>query len=499
MLLKPLLQRPMSVLKRAKSLNFYLNPFLSTDSFFQWRLSHSVPSKADENFDLQSTTTHLHSHVQSRLDYKKLQANLQKAIENVKNRFSDANPSLVIELYEKQATKKHQINQLRAKRNQIAKQLGTFLQRKDPILFEQLKEKGIQIKQEITIYEKELEEILVQLEMEALKIPNDTHPEVPIGQEEASKMIQEIGTKRIFTDFEPQEHYEIAIRLGLLDIPSGSKVSGSKFVYLCNEAALMELALVQWTLFKLRQRGFEILFPPDIAHYKMVEGCGFHPRNREACQIYSIANTDLCLTATSEITLAGMKSNEILKTSSLPLKLAGFSHCFRTEIGHGGRETRGIYRLHQFSKVEMFGFTKNQNQAENFFQEMIDIQIEMLNELGLYCQIFDMATGDLGGPAYRKFDILAWMPGRKKFGEISSMSNCTDYQARRLNIRHKENKIDHISFVHTLNGTACAVPRLLIAILETYQQKDGSVLIPQVLQPFMGGQDSIRPRTTTTG
>ncbi|TMW69673.1 hypothetical protein Poli38472_001829 [Pythium oligandrum] len=437
-----------------------------------------------ETTESADASAHIHGHVQARLDYKKLAANLEDAIANVKKRFSDANPALVAELYEQQAKKKHEINLLRAERNTNAKQLGQAKAKGvSDEEFEALRARGQALKTEIAENEEALEALLVQLEAEAMKMPNDTHPDVPVGEEADSAIVAMHGKKPGF-DFEPKDHYDLAMDLELLDTHTAAKVSSSKFVYLCNEAAMLELALVHWTLSKLRARGFTVWFPPDVAHYKMVEGCGFHPRG-EATQIYSIANSDLCLTATSEITLAAMKSNEIIPSTSLPLKYAGFSHCFRTEVGHGGRQTRGIYRIHQFSKVEMFGFCADMEQSLKFFDEMVAIQTEMYTELGIHFQIVDMATADLGNPAYRKFDILAWMPGRGEYGEISSMSMCTDYQARRLNIRHKHRKEDPTQFVHTLNGTACAVPRLLISLLETYQQKDGSVVIPEVLRPYM--------------
>lgn len=437
-------------------------------------------------------TAHMHAHVQARLDYKKLAANLDDAIANVQKRMSDANPALVVELYQQQAKLRHEVNLLRAERNVTAKQLGMAkASGLSDHEFDALRQRGQEIKKEIAACDDELADVQAKLEDEALKIPNDTHPDVPVGDEAASVVVRVGGEKRAF-DFEPQDHYDLATALELIDTQTAAKVSGSKFVYLCNEGAMLELALVHWTLSKLRARGFTVMFPPDVAHYKMVEGCGFQPRG-DATQIYSIANSDLCLTATSEITLASSKSNEILSTASLPLKLAGFSHCFRTEIGHGGRSTRGIYRIHQFSKVEMFGFAANMAQSEAFFAEMVDIQTQMYDELGLHYHVVDMATGDLGAPAYRKFDILAWMPGRGEYGEVSSMSMCTDYQARRLNIRHKQRKEDPTAFVHTLNGTACAVPRLLISILETYQQQDGSVVIPEVLRPYMGMQEVILP------
>ncbi|KAG6613018.1 serine-tRNA ligase [Phytophthora cinnamomi] len=467
---------------------------VAPSSFFSSSIATTAALAADDA----ELSSNLHGHVKARLDYKKLVDNVGAAVANGKKRFSEGDPQLVADLYQRQSKLRHRANLLRAERNTHAKQLGQAAAARKQQgteaqeAFEALRLRGQELKREIADVEGELTQVSTQLELEALKIPNDTHPDVPVGAEEDSRVVLTHGEKPVF-DFKPKDHYDLATDLELLDTQSAARVAGSKFTYLCNEGAMMEIALVHWTLSKLRARGFKVMFPPDVAHYKLVEGCGFQPRG-EATQIYSIANSDLCLTATSEITLAAMKSNEILPTPTLPLKYAGFSHCFRTEIGHGGRLTRGIYRIHQFSKVEMFAFCANETQAQQFFDEMVEIQTSMYAELGLHYELVDMATGDLGAPAYRKFDLLAWMPGREEYGEVSSMSMCTDYQARRLNIRHKDPKDEGAgtSFVHTLNGTACAVPRLLISLWETYQQEDGSIVIPEVLRPYMGGQEVIR-------
>lgn len=441
------------------------------------------------------STASLHSHVKARLDYKHLVNNVEAAIENVKRRGSDGKPQLVVDLYQRQAKLQHVVNQLRNERNAQAKRLGQVAQHQAidaTSAFHELRRRGQELKDELCHVKTELRHVSTELEREALKLPNATHPDVPVGGEAQSRVVLTHREKPTF-QFQPKDHADLATTLGLIDTHTGAKVAGSKFTYLCNEGAMMELALVHWTLTKLRAHGFQVVLPPDVAHYKLVEACGYHPRG-DATQMYSLANSDLCLTATSEITLAAMKSNSILPTQSLPLKYAGFSHCFRTEIGHGGHTTRGIYRIHQFSKVEMFGFCANATQAQAFFDDMVAIQTALYDELGLHYQLVDMATAELGAPAYRKYDVMAWMPGRKAYGEISSMSMCTDYQARRLNIRHKAGHTasSGTSFVHTLNGTACAVPRLLISLWETYQQADGSIVIPEVLRPYMNGQAVIR-------
>jgi seryl-tRNA synthetase len=263
-----------------------------------------------------------------------------------------------------------------------------------------------------------------------------------------------------------------------------------------NEAVLLELALVQYALERVRAAGFTIFTTPDLARDDVLEGIGFLPRGPEA-QIYSVQNSDLSLVATAEITLGGSQKDQTIDVKNLPMKHAGLSHCFRTEAGAHGRATRGIYRVHQFTKVEMFGFTEPDLTTSNdFLQMVVGIEEEVFRGLGVPYRLIDTCTGDLGGPAYRKFDLEAWMPGRGEsgeYGEVTSASNCTDYQARRLGIRCKSADRKGTQFVHTLNGTAVAVTRALIAILENFQQADGSVVIPEVLRKWVG-QDRIGPR-----
>jgi seryl-tRNA synthetase len=233
--------------------------------------------------------------------------------------------------------------------------------------------------------------------------------------------------------------------------------------------------------------GYTPVLTPDVARQEILEGIGFIPRGPET-QIYGIENSDLCLIATAEITLGGLHRDKVFDELGLPLKYVGLSHCFRTEAGAPGRETRGLYRVHQFTKVEMFAFC-TPDQSEGIHQELLAIEEKVFQGLQLPYQIIDTCTGDLGGPAYRKFDLEAWMPGRGRegeFGEVTSTSNCTDYQSRRLNIRYKVPGQKGTHLVHTLNGTAVAVPRAILAILENNQREDGSITVPAVLRPWMG-------------
>nr|AFK33798.1 unknown [Lotus japonicus] len=261
------------------------------------------------------------------------------------------------------------------------------------------------------------------------------------------------------------------------------------------------MALLNWTLSEVMKRGFTPITTPEIVRSSVVEKCGFQPR-ADNTQIYSIEDSDQCLIGTAEIPVGGLHMDSILADSLLPLKYVAFSHCFRTEAGAAGAATRGLYRVHQFSKVEMFVFCRPE-ESEYYHQELIKIEEDIFSSLGLHFKILDMASEDLGAPAYRKSDVEAWMPGLERFGEISSASNCTDYQSRRLGIRYRPSEalapgpkkskgnLAPPQFVHTLNATACAVPRMIICLLENYQQEDGSVLIPEPLRPFMGGLNII--------
>jgi seryl-tRNA synthetase len=301
-------------------------------------------------------------------------------------------------------------------------------------------------------------------------------------------VVATVGTKPSF-DFKPRDHVELCEKLNLADFEAGTKVAGQKFYFLKNEAVLLELALIQYAMTKLVAQGYTPIITPDVAKTDILEGIGFLPRdNAETRQVYTIADSDLCLIATAEITLGGMHADQIFTEAELPKRYVGLSHCFRTEAGAAGRDTRGIYRVHQFTKVEMFAFCTPE-QSEALHQEIRAIEESIFAGLGLPYQVIDTCTGDLGGPAYRKYDLEAWMPGRGtggEYGEVTSTSNCIDYQARRLGIRYRPTDKKGTAFVHTLNGTAVACTRALIAILENYQQADGSVLVPEVLRPWVG-------------
>jgi seryl-tRNA synthetase len=290
--------------------------------------------------------------------------------------------------------------------------------------------------------------------------------------EEDNRELKRWGEPPKFS-FPPMDHLQLAQELDLIDFESAARVSGPKFYYLKNEAVYLELALTRYVLDTLQNEGFVLTITPDIAKEEVVEGIGFNPRGEE-------------LVGTAEITLGGYYAGQILAAEDLPIKMAGISHCFRREAGAAGQYSKGLYRVHQFSKVEMFIFCKPE-QSEPMHQYLLDIEERFFQGLEIPYRVIDTCTGELGGPAYRKFDVEAWMPGRGEegdWGEITSASNCTDYQARRLAIRFKEEGRNQ--FVHMLNGTAVAISRALISILENHQQSDGSVRIPEKLVPYTG-------------
>lgn len=351
-----------------------------------------------------------------------------------------------------------------------------------------LVEKGRALRERVAELEAQLATVETQVRAALMTVPNLTHPDAPRGGEADSKTVRTWGTPRQF-DFKPLDHVALAEKHQLIDLEAGARVAGHGFYFLKNEGVLLELALTQFAVQKLLQHGFVLHTTPDMAKMEVLEGTGYQPRGNET-QIYSIAGTDLCLVATAEITLGGTLKDQILESTQLPIKMAGISHCFRTEAGAHGKATRGIYRVHQFTKIEMFGFTApDVAQSDALHTEIVAIEEEIFQGLGVPYRVLDIASGDLGGPAYRKFDLEAWMPGRGdagEWGEITSASNCTDFQSRRLGIRCKSPDWKGTRYVHTLNGTAIAVTRAIIAILENYQQSDGSIIVPEVLRPWVG-------------
>ena len=352
---------------------------------------------------------------------------------------------------------------------------------------------GRRLKEEVAGLEKRLAESRETLRALMLSIPNLLYPGLPEGGEEDFRELRRVGEPRKF-EFEPLDHVELNEKLDLFDFEAGAKVVGPKWYYLKNEAVLLELALQRMAFDYVMEAGFTPFATPDVARREIVDGLAFSPRGAET-QIYSIAGTDLDLIGTSEITLGGIHADALIDEADLPLRMAGISHCFRTEAGSAGRESKGLYRVHQFSKVEMFAIVRPED-SEAMHDELVAIEERILQALEIPYRVIDIAAGDLGASAYRKFDIEGWMPMRGDgggYGELTSASNCTDYQARRLKTRFRRAGAKKSELVHTLNGTAIAVPRTIVAILENHQRVDGSVAIPAALQGYLGFE-SIGPR-----
>lgn len=315
------------------------------------------------------------------------------------------------------------------------------------------------------------------------QIPNLPAVDVKIGKGESeNEVVKKWGEPTKF-DFIPKDHLALGIALGILDFETGAKVTGSQYYYLYGDGALLELALVRFALDLLVKEGFTPVITPDLARSRFYLGTGYTPQGEEA-QTYTINNSDLGLIATAEVTLAGKHADEVIPEAKLPLKYAGYSHCFREEGGAYGKYSKGLYRVHQFTKVEMFVYCQPE-ESDKMHDCLLSIEEKIYQALGLPYRVLKMCSGDLGAMAAQKYDVEVWMPGRGEYGEVTSTSNCTDYQARNLNIKYK-GKDGKNEFVHMLNGTAIATSRTIIAILENYQQQDGSVKIPEVLQSYLG-------------
>ena len=376
------------------------------------------------------------------------------------------------------------VEEIRRRQNEVAQATGKA---KDPAKRAELIDEGKNLKAQVGDREEQLRVMDDEIRQRLRRVPNLTHPDAPVGRtEEDSRELRKVGTPRTF-DFPVKDHVELGKSLELIDFETGGKVSGTGFYFLKNDAVLLDLALQQFAVRKLVEAGFTPVITPDLARNTILEGIGFTPRGEET-QVYSIEDTDLSLVGTAEITLGGMHADELLDEARLPIKYVGLSHCFRTEAGAAGRASRGLYRVHQFTKVEMFAFTTPEVSGA-VHAEMLAIEEDIFQALGIPYRVLDICTGDLGGPAYRKFDLEAWMPGRGEhgeYGEVTSTSDCTDYQSRRLNVRYRPSGQKGTRYVHTLNGTAVALSRALIAVLENYQRADGRIDVPEVLRPYLG-------------
>ncbi|MDN5332864.1 MAG: seryl-tRNA synthetase [Sphaerochaeta sp.] len=417
------------------------------------------------------------------IDLKEIKSRRDEIAENIRVRNMQVDIDAIIDLQEKRSALLRQVEELRSKRNENAKKMKGKL---DSESRSTLIAEGKSLKESIAEIESSLSHIEEEFQKLARTIPNYAHPAAPVGKEDKDNTaIKFVGTPPQFS-FKPLDHVQLAERLDLIDFDTATRVSGPKFYYLKREAVILQMALERYAMDIVIKKGFTPFITPDIAKEEILQGIGFNPRGEES-NIYTIENTDTCLVGTAEITLGGYYANQILSKDQLPIKMAGLSHCFRREAGGAGQYSKGLYRVHQFSKLEMFIYCTSE-ESEAFHDEILSIEEEIFSGLGVAYRVVDTCTGDLGAPAYRKFDIEAWMPGRGEdgeYGEVTSTSNCTDYQARSLAIRYKDDE-GKIQFPHMLNGTAIALSRAMVAVLENFQNEDGSITIPPILVPYTG-------------
>jgi len=413
------------------------------------------------------------------LDIKFIRENIEVIKKNCQHRLVKCDIEKLLEKDKERRLLENTIDKLRAEKNKYSKT------KPSPEQISEMKNLGFEVKK----LEDRLRIVFADYQQLLNQVPNLTHPKVKVSLDENDNPVLETYGKPTKLKFKPKDHVELALELDLIDFDRGTKVSGAKFYYLKNEAVLLELALIQYALAITIKHGFIPFITPDIAKQEILENLGFNPRGKST-QVYNIADTDLSLIGTAEITMGGYHLNEVLNYKDLPKKYVALSHCFRTEAGSYSKYSKGIFRVHQFTKVELFQYTTPQS-SEQAHTEILEIEKEIFKGLKIPFRVIDHSTADLSNPSYRTFDLEAWLPGKPNkagqagdWAEITSTSNCTDYQARGLNIKYKD-KDGKIQYVHMLNGTAIALSRGPIAIMENFQQADGSIVMPEVLKKYL--------------
>lgn len=413
------------------------------------------------------------------LDLKYIRENIDEVKENCRYRLADVDIDHLVSLDEQRRNLQQELDDRRSKRNAWSKQKPTPEQVAD------IKANNEAIKQG----EDSLAEIIDELDSLLLTVPNQTDSAVVRSlNEEDNPILEENGQPLEFA-FAPKDHLALAEQWQWLDFERAAKVAGAKFYYTSNDLVWLELALIQYALSVIAKHGFQVMTTPDLAKTSIIERLGYNPRG-ESTQIYNIANDDLSLIGTAEITLGGYHQDEVLKGDQLPLRYAALSQCFRTEAGSYSKFAKGIFRVHQFNKVEMFVYCRPENSIKEH-QLLLEIEKEIFSGLEIPFRVIDHCTADLGAPSARTFDLEAWLPGKPNkdgqagdWAEMTSASNCTDYQARGLDIKY-QTADGQKSLVHTLNGTGLALPRAMIAIIENHQQADGRIKLPAILKPFI--------------
>ncbi len=381
-----------------------------------------------------------------------------------------------------------EIEKAQSERKALSKQIGEAKQAGEGA--EELMAAVQGLKERMESGRAELEGVERELGQVVVSLPNLPDPDAPDGlTEDDAVVLREVGARTEF-DFPPRDHLDIGTELGLIDMEAGARLSGARFAYLKGDLVMLELALVRFAIELVRAEGHEPVVPPVLVREEALEGTGFLPGDRD--QIYEIPKDELFLTGTSEVALAGLHADQILAADSLPLRYCGFSTCFRREAGAAGRDTRGIFRVHQFDKVEMFSFVEpSQSAAEH--ERLLAIEERILTELEIPYRVVNVAVGDLGAPAAKKYDCEAWIPSQERYRELTSCSNTTDYQARRLGCRYRAGDGESPQAVHTLNGTAVAVGRTMIALIENRQERDGGFSLPKTLHRY-GSPERIGPQ-----
>ncbi len=426
------------------------------------------------------------------LDLSYIRNNQSEVKALVQRRHMNVDVDRLIEVDKERRRLISEADELRAQRNTLSDQIPKLQGEERAGRIAQVQA----IKMQLSSIDAQLEPMAEEFNDLYMKVPNLLAAAVPSGKDDSDNVeVRRWGIPAVF-DFKPLDHVELGERAGLIDFDKAVKVAGAKFYFLMRDAVKLEYALIWYALGLLEQEGYTPIKAPVLAKKDILQGTGYNPRGEET-QIYSIADTDLAMIATSEISIAGYLTGEMLDPKAMPLKYAGISECYRTEAGSYGRFSKGLYRVHHFDKVEMFAFTKPED-SESMHESMVSVEEKVFQGLKIPYRVVDICDGDMGGVAYRKYDLEGWMPGRGEngsYGEITSCSNCTDYQARRLNIRYRADD-GSAQYVHTLNGTAIAISRALIVLLENYQKADGSIEIPEVLKNFMG-KELIEPTART--
>ncbi|TSC94555.1 MAG: seryl-tRNA synthetase [Parcubacteria group bacterium Athens1014_10] len=420
------------------------------------------------------------------IDLKLLRENPQKFKKSCQDKQVEFDIDKFLKLDEKRRTLLQKIEKMKAKQNKTSKEIAN-LQKSEQS--KKIKEMRVLV-DKIKNFETNLEKISEEWKSDFLQIPNPPLPEVKAGKSEEDNEILKHYSEKTKFDFPVKDYLELNKKLNLIDIERASKVSGTRFSYLKNEAVLLEFALIQFAYNLLIKEGFIPVLPPVLIREKPMEAMGYLARGRD--EVYYLPKDELYLIGTAEQSIGPMYGDEILSEKELPKRYLGFSTCFRREAGASGKDTKGILRVHQFDKIEMFSFCfPEKSKEEHLF--FLSIEEKLMQALKLPYQVLNICSADLGDPAAAKYDIETWMPGQKQYRETHSTSNCTDFQARRLNIRFKaqDNKL---KFVHTVNGTAFAVGRIIIAILENYQTKEGNIIIPEALKPYLNGLEEIKTK-----